>query len=43
MEDYQYFDEDALPDVVLLDAGENYSDGDGNSYFLGGGNKSNIY
>ena len=36
LEDKKYFDENALPDVVTLDAGENYSDDEGNESVLEG-------
>ena len=41
LEDTQYFDEDALPDVLPLDAGENYYGDKGNKYVVEGGGKSN--
>ena len=43
LEDEKYFDEDALPDVVPFDAGENSYDDEGNESILEGGYKSNNY
>ena len=43
LEDEKYFDEDALPDVVPFDAGENSYGDEGNEYILEGGDKSNNY
>ena len=41
LENTQYFDKNALPDVVLLDSGENYYNDKGNEYFVEVGDKSN--
>ena len=39
LEDAKYFDEDNLPDVIPIDAGENYSNDEGNESFAEGGDK----
>ena len=41
LEDTQYFDEDALPDVVPLDTGDFFSNDKGNESFTEGGDKLN--
>ena len=43
IEDTQYSDEYALPDVAPLDAGENYSNGEGNEYVAEVWDKSDKY
>ena len=43
IEDNQDFDQDALPDIFPLDAGENASDGEGKESVLEGCDKSNNY
>ena len=39
LEDTTYFDENALPDVSLLDSGVNYSNNEGNKLFVEGSGK----
>ena len=41
LEDTQYFDEDTLPDVVLLDSGEKYYNEEVNWYVAEGGDNKN--
>ena len=43
IEDTQYFYEDNLPDVFLIDVGENTSNDKGNKYVAVEGDKSNKY